>query len=358
MARVTISSNNLFPGPRGAQGLKGDTGNKGDKGDTGEPGTNGTNGAGVVVGGTTGQALTKIDSTDYNTQWTTIPLLDTANTFTGGVQQINAAASTVGLIVRLNATGTSDLQQWQSSAGVTVASVRYFGAINAGAVIGSTQLSSNATNASTIGMIVRGAASQTANLQEWQNSAGTVFARINSAGHILGSTRSAFGSVTGIISGVNVAIISGESGVVPLMLRGASTGTANLQEWQTNAGTIVAYVTDAGVIRSNIFSSVTTGVTTLRFNFQNSGAGIQTGAAAQKGLILRGSASQTANLLEVQDSTPTTLTAITPAGTINFASGNTSATATAGSVSLPLMAVGFITMQVAGTTVKVPYYAN
>ena len=105
MARVTISSNNLFPGPRGAQGpagpeggpagptgptgpqgnagpqgpegiqgpagptgaggaqgLKGDTGNKGDKGDTG---------AGVPVGGTANQVLAKIDSTNYNTQWTT-----------------------------------------------------------------------------------------------------------------------------------------------------------------------------------------------------------------------------------------------------------------------------------------------
>jgi hypothetical protein len=117
MARVTISSNNLFPGPRGAQGPagpsggpegpagpqglqgnvgpqgaqgiqgpagptgaggaqgpKGDTGNKGDKGDTGEPGTNGTNGTngvGVPAGGTAGQILAKIDATDYNDQWVT-----------------------------------------------------------------------------------------------------------------------------------------------------------------------------------------------------------------------------------------------------------------------------------------------
>lgn len=35
-------------------------------------GTNGTNGAGVAIGGTTGQALTKNSATDYDTGWTTV----------------------------------------------------------------------------------------------------------------------------------------------------------------------------------------------------------------------------------------------------------------------------------------------
>lgn len=34
-------------------------------------GTNGATGAGVVAGGTTGQILSKIDATNYNTQWVT-----------------------------------------------------------------------------------------------------------------------------------------------------------------------------------------------------------------------------------------------------------------------------------------------
>jgi len=162
MGRVTISSNNLFPGPKGEKGEKGDaggppgpagpagptgpagpqgpqglqgiqgppgaqgaqgpigsTGLKGDPGNAatisvgstttgsagssasvsnsgstsaavfnftipkGDTGATGATGAGVVIGGTAGQALTKINSTNYNTQWTTIPLLTTANTFTG-----------------------------------------------------------------------------------------------------------------------------------------------------------------------------------------------------------------------------------------------------------------------------------
>ena len=64
-------------GPTGA------TGSTGSQGATGAAGTNGTNGAtgdtgpagpGVASGGTTGQYLTKVDGTNYNTQWSTLDL--------------------------------------------------------------------------------------------------------------------------------------------------------------------------------------------------------------------------------------------------------------------------------------------
>ena len=49
---------------------------KGAKGDTGEAGADGSNGAGVPSGGTAGQFLTKVNGTDYNTQWSTVSLAD------------------------------------------------------------------------------------------------------------------------------------------------------------------------------------------------------------------------------------------------------------------------------------------
>jgi hypothetical protein len=52
-------------GPQGIQGIQGDAGLDGTNG------TNGTNGTGVPTGGTTAQVLSKIDGTDYNTQWVT-----------------------------------------------------------------------------------------------------------------------------------------------------------------------------------------------------------------------------------------------------------------------------------------------
>lgn len=64
-------------GPQGIQGPKGDQGDVGDKGDAGDigpagpAGATGATGAGVISGGNAGQILSKIDSTNYNTQWVT-----------------------------------------------------------------------------------------------------------------------------------------------------------------------------------------------------------------------------------------------------------------------------------------------
>lgn len=79
-------------GPQGIQGIQGVKGDKGDKGDTGATGAMGAQGTqgpigntgatgaqgiqgnpgqGVAAGGTAGQVLSKIDATNYNTQWTT-----------------------------------------------------------------------------------------------------------------------------------------------------------------------------------------------------------------------------------------------------------------------------------------------
>jgi len=57
-----------IPGPTGATGPAGATGPTG-AGVTGATGPTGPTGAGVPIGGTAGQALTKIDGTNYNTQW-------------------------------------------------------------------------------------------------------------------------------------------------------------------------------------------------------------------------------------------------------------------------------------------------
>ena len=50
-------------GPQGTQGPIGETGPKGD------PGATGPAGPGVPAGGVAGQVLTKVDGTDYNTEW-------------------------------------------------------------------------------------------------------------------------------------------------------------------------------------------------------------------------------------------------------------------------------------------------
>ena len=57
------------PGPKGDPGAPGQKGDPGDPGPKGDPGAPGPAGPGVPAGGTAGQVLTKIDGTDYNTEW-------------------------------------------------------------------------------------------------------------------------------------------------------------------------------------------------------------------------------------------------------------------------------------------------
>lgn len=68
------------------------SGEKGDTGATGASGADGSNGQGVPAGGTTGQVLEKIDGTDYNTQWATVPTGVFTSSFTSSAQTITALA--------------------------------------------------------------------------------------------------------------------------------------------------------------------------------------------------------------------------------------------------------------------------
>jgi hypothetical protein len=130
------------------------------------------------------------------------------------------------------------------------------------------------------GLVVQGIASQTANLQEWQNSAGTVLAsvgptgglttnstgysntalsivnnsstvfEINQYGQSWNSTHSTFGNYYNTDSGTlpQVSILIGAAGRKGIIIRGASSQTANLQEWQNSSGTDLSRVAPKGNI--------------------------------------------------------------------------------------------------------------
>jgi hypothetical protein len=147
---------------------------------------------------------------------------------------------------------------------------------------------------------VRGAASQTANLQEWQNDSGTVLAQVGTPGTITirpvtfsanqsqailaaqdtsntwtvgsfrflsdGSGNPRFGfvapnattellSLNGNFVGVQTAspsavfqVTSNAAGNIATIVRGAASQTANLQEWQNSAGTALSWIDSAGSI--------------------------------------------------------------------------------------------------------------
>jgi hypothetical protein len=367
--------------------------------------------------------------------------LATANTFTGGVQQITtASAATVGLIVKGSASQGANLFEAQDSAGNVLHSLTPTQLIltnstassnrgltirqSFGSIAGSTlaMQKSRGSNASPtvvavgdiIGAIALGSFTGATYLTDTTliGASVTGVSGTNISQSIFITTGSGpsnynpsilvyhtgavgiganFGSIIGTLTAPTAAlqVNSIATGTPVLIARGAASQTANLQEWQNSSGTVLTKIDSAGnLVFTQAGANITT-PTSGRLNIGGAvygstafgtisvigdsggyaidargnaasgsiGGRVRPGNAANVGFIIAGETSQTADLQTWRSSTAL-LTAITAAGTINFASGNTSATANTGAVALPALAVGFITMQVAGTTVKVPYYAN
>jgi len=98
--------------------------------------------------------------------------------------------TTTPITVRAISSQTSPLQQWQNSSSVSVGGIGVGGNINlAGyATIGSTTQSTTIGvnvvigNAAHKGVVVKAQSSQTANIQEWQNSSGTPMSWVDKEG--------------------------------------------------------------------------------------------------------------------------------------------------------------------------------
>ena len=102
------------------------------------------------------------------------------------------SVATVPLTIRAITSQTSSLQQWQNSSSVSVGSVSTGGFLNlAGYVTVGTTTQSTTTGVNVVigtashkGITVKAQTSQTANLQEWQNSSGTAVSWISHEGRI------------------------------------------------------------------------------------------------------------------------------------------------------------------------------
>ena len=105
---------------------------------------------------------------------------------------------------------------------------------------------------SVIPLVIRGAVSQTANLQEWQTSGGTAQSKIDQYGQIVSSVSSYLstlyvgGGISGSIGQANVNPFSAST--IGLVVRGAASQAANLQEWQNSTGTLLSKVDSSGAM--------------------------------------------------------------------------------------------------------------
>lgn len=167
----------------------------------------------------------------------------------------------------------------------------------------------NTGTSATKGLIIKRVAGQTANLLEFQLDTGTIMSRIDSSGDAY------FGLIN---SSYQVLINSGGSGILPLRVRGAASQSANLLELQTSDGVLQTAFSPIG------YAQIGAGT--------NPGGqlGIPLGSASNRGIVIRGAASQSANLQEWQNSAGTILAKIESTGAASFSSGN--ATITSGGI--------------------------
>ena len=98
--------------------------------------------------------------------------------------------------------------------------------------------------------------------------------------------------------------IAGTSGAIPLIAKGAASQSASLFEAQNSGGTALFRLTSAGVVTQAVNGNTLGALT------------VTTTAAATKALVVKGAASQTANLLEIQNNAGTALWSIDSTGSL------------------------------------------
>jgi hypothetical protein len=175
----------------------------------------------------------------------------------------NPTAANKGFVVRSPASVTGSVFETQDVSGSTrfyVDAAHNTNFSSASWVQNSTgRLTVGLTSATAVGVTVRGAASQTADLQQWQNSAGALVANMTASG-----TLALYGN--GITSGDHrIGTASYYSATLSVqarsatekgqVVRGFASQTANLQEWQYSDGVVAAMVTAGGFLRAERFAS-------------------------------------------------------------------------------------------------------
>jgi hypothetical protein len=178
----------------------------------------------------------------------------------GQLGVVSATAARQGLIVRGAASQSANLQEWQESNAGVPSAVTAFGGFRIrtfGATYSDTSLAVQAGYTTEVPVRVRGVASQTANLTEWQNSAGTILTRIESTGNLV------VPGTTGAISSGTFIVGSRNSGAEITMVRqtaATSNPGANLARMYFRDGT------DAGTLKLVVRAGASGAETTILDN--------------------------------------------------------------------------------------------
>lgn len=150
------------------------------------------------------------------------------------------------------------------------------GLIGLGTTSPQAQFHVNSLLATRVGFIIEGASSQSADLQQWQDSSGTVLANISNAGLFtvsslyttgLGEIRGGFfEDQTNSVGYIDTATdathawtyVNRTSSKIGFSFQAAGGQTADITQWQDSSANILAKITSGGLISSNFAGSSST----------------------------------------------------------------------------------------------------
>jgi hypothetical protein len=252
-------SNEVFLIPQdGAPGEQGPPGNNGADGAPGATGATGAAGPNEVTSSTSSTLVGILQADGANVGTVTI---GTGLSYSGGTLSVSggiggSTGATDNAILRADGTGGATLQ----NSGVTISD-------NSEVLIVSGGVSAKP-------LCVRAAASQTGNLQEWQNSAGTLLACISSGGELLLGGAAALGLAARINGSVD--FLSGTSivgrvssqfgfhlGATPINFASSAINFPDTQVRRNTAGVVEINNGTAGTFRDLIVRNLRMSAPTL-----------------------------------------------------------------------------------------------
>jgi|GEM_PF-3083769 len=174
----------------------------------------------------------------------------------GHVRTINGTLSAPGLAVNTAGSYDSGIQGDGAGFYMVAQGVAALRAHSSLGLMAYMKMRPPGDNPASVVLRIQGTASQAANLQTWESSAGSVLASINTNGSFTGGGFIAGGYAGGNLRG---SIMTVGADVIGLAIKGASAQTANLSEWRNSSDTVLAYVNAAG---QAAFAGVTLSTTT------------------------------------------------------------------------------------------------
>jgi hypothetical protein len=280
----------------------------------------------------------------------------TGNTVISGGLSVSGnygGSTTMGIsnsqnIIGLSITGvngqTSNLQDWRYSGGTVLSGVNAAGQIYSGTA--SSVTSSNgyynwtaaSASSTTVATYTSGASYPVASVGQTIVFSGFTPSSFNAtcivtaisgsantyvytvfnvlATFVASATATAFGNA---VNSPTISAVSNNFTTVPLVVRAASNQLLPIQEWQNSSGGFVAFLNSSGYLGlSGIIDVASNGA--FLATGPSSPITINTRTSSIKGLIVKGVASQTANLQEWQNASNVVLSAIDTEG--NFTKGD------------------------------------